>query len=154
MTDPSLPRYFSVSAPAPHNKSGTARITVRIGGAYPAYLCVGNGRVPLTTDEAWAVWVALGNALTSVHGPAPAWAAEQIQLTSAEVEPSAHGPGASDLEIYHERVKELRGKGLDAVTARLRAMDEARQRIDEREQAWHEAQAAAEATRNDPEVSR
>ncbi|WP_182875647.1 hypothetical protein [Microbispora sp. H10670] len=78
------PRYFSVSSPAPHNKSGTARITVRIGGAYPAYLCVGNGRVPLTTDEAWAVWVALGNALTTVHGPAPAWAAEQIQLTCIE----------------------------------------------------------------------
>ncbi|MEV7807541.1 hypothetical protein AB0O28_31795 [Microbispora sp. NPDC088329] len=58
----------------------------------------------------------------------------------AEVKPQAPGAGVSDLEIYHERVKELRGQGLDSVTARLQAMDEARQRIDEREQAWHDAQ--------------
>ncbi|WP_182875646.1 hypothetical protein [Microbispora sp. H10670] len=82
---------------------------------------------------------------------------ERARIAGAQGTPSSsppHGPGVSDLEVYHERVKELRGKGLDAVTARLRAMDEARQRIDEREQAWHGAQAAAEATRDDPEVSR
>ncbi|MEU8104500.1 hypothetical protein AB0C18_12350 [Nonomuraea muscovyensis] len=71
-------RYFTVTAPAPWNKSGTSRITVRLGGSYEAYLCVGNERVPLSTDQAWALWVALGNALTTVHGSAPEWAADQM----------------------------------------------------------------------------
>lgn len=70
-------RYFSVTAPAPWNKSGEARITVRTGGSYEVYLCVGNQRMPLGKTEAWALWVALGNALTASFGPAPEWAARQ-----------------------------------------------------------------------------
>ncbi|MEO3799976.1 hypothetical protein [Nonomuraea sp. B1E8] len=70
-------RYFTVTAPAPCNKSGTARITVRTGGSYPVYLCVGNNRAGMSADEAWALWVALGNALAASFGPAPDWAATQ-----------------------------------------------------------------------------
>ncbi|MFI9558632.1 hypothetical protein [Nonomuraea endophytica] len=76
-------RYFSVTAPAPWNKSGTAKITVRTGGSYAVYLCVGNERVGLTTDEGWALWVALGNGLSATYGPAPEWATGQM----------AHGTG-------------------------------------------------------------
>jgi hypothetical protein len=70
-------RYFTVTAPAPWNKSGTARITVRTGGAYPVYLCVGNQRAGMSADEAWALWVALGNALAASFAPAPDWATTQ-----------------------------------------------------------------------------
>lgn len=71
------PRYFSVIAPAPWNKSGKARITVRTGGAYEVYLCVGNDRSGMSADEAWALWTALGNALPAAFGPAPEWATSQ-----------------------------------------------------------------------------
>ncbi|MEV8635847.1 hypothetical protein AB0395_29745 [Streptosporangium sp. NPDC051023] len=71
-----MPRYFSVIAPASWNKSGTTKVTVRTGGAYSVYLCVGNQRLGLNTDEAWALWVAMSNALTT-FGPAPDWATEQ-----------------------------------------------------------------------------
>lgn len=74
-------RYFSVTAPAPWNKSGKATITVRIGGAYPVYLCVGNQRIPLNESEAWGLRVALGNALPATFGPAPAWATGQSTLS-------------------------------------------------------------------------
>ncbi|GAA0949187.1 hypothetical protein [Nonomuraea longicatena] len=70
-------RYHSVTAPSPVNKSGKATITARAGGAYEMYLCVGSQRIPLTLVEAWAAWVALGNALTT-GGPVPGWAASQI----------------------------------------------------------------------------
>ncbi|MEU4226003.1 hypothetical protein AB0F17_17040 [Nonomuraea sp. NPDC026600] len=70
-------RYFSVTAPAPWNKSGTTRITVRTGGAYQVYACVGNSRAGMSADEAWALWVALGNALAASFGPAPDWATTQ-----------------------------------------------------------------------------
>ncbi|MBN6052698.1 hypothetical protein JYK22_12240, partial [Nonomuraea sp. RK-328] len=77
-------RYFSVIAPAPWNKAGQARITVRTGGSYEVYLCVGNQRVPLTKAEAWASWVALGNALNATFGPTPEWAADQIDDRAGE----------------------------------------------------------------------
>ncbi|TDD17862.1 hypothetical protein [Nonomuraea diastatica] len=70
-------RYFTVTAPAPWNKSGIARITVRTGGSYPVYLCIGNQRAGMSADEAWALWVALGNALAASFGPAPDWATTQ-----------------------------------------------------------------------------
>ncbi|MEU6997205.1 hypothetical protein [Nonomuraea sp. NPDC046570] len=70
-------RYFTVTAPAPWNKSGKAKITVRTGGAYDMYACVGNNRAGMSTDEAWALCVALGNALTVSFGPAPDWATTQ-----------------------------------------------------------------------------
>ncbi|MFC7382808.1 hypothetical protein [Sphaerisporangium rhizosphaerae] len=69
--------YFSVTAPASWNKSGKATITIRTGGAYPVYLCVGNQRTGLNEAEAWALWVALGNALPATFGPAPTWATSQ-----------------------------------------------------------------------------
>ncbi|GHH63683.1 hypothetical protein GCM10017673_05040 [Streptosporangium violaceochromogenes] len=71
------PWYFSVTAPAPWNKSGQTKVTVRTGGAYQVYVCVGNDRHGMTENEAWALWVALGNALHATCGPAPAWADEQ-----------------------------------------------------------------------------
>ncbi|GAA3194537.1 hypothetical protein [Nonomuraea roseoviolacea] len=77
-------RYFSVISPAPWNKSGQARITVRTGGSYEVYLCVGNQRVPLTEAEAWASWVALGNALSASFGPVPEWAADQADDRAGE----------------------------------------------------------------------
>lgn len=70
-------RYFTVTAPAPWNKSGKAKITVRTGGAYDVYACVGNQRAGMTCDEAWALWVALGNALSADGGQAPDWAVSQ-----------------------------------------------------------------------------
>ncbi|MEV6864060.1 hypothetical protein AB0M44_24015 [Streptosporangium subroseum] len=74
-------RYFTVIAPAPWNKSGKARITVRTGGSYPVYLCVGNDRSGMSADEAWALWVALSNALPATFGPAPDWATSQATPT-------------------------------------------------------------------------
>ncbi|MEV6985008.1 hypothetical protein AB0M95_27635 [Sphaerisporangium sp. NPDC051017] len=76
-------RYFSVTAPASWNKSGKATITVRTGGAYPVYLCVGNQRMGLNEIEAWALLVALSNALPATFGPAPDWATSQIQAGGA-----------------------------------------------------------------------
>ena len=87
-------RYFTVTAPAPWNKSGKARITVRTGGSYPVYLCVGNHRAGMSTDEAWALWVALGNALAAVHGPTPEWAATQSQPRCVEC-------GTADATCHH-----------------------------------------------------
>ncbi|MEV6985002.1 hypothetical protein AB0M95_27605 [Sphaerisporangium sp. NPDC051017] len=55
----------------------------------------------------------------------------------------------SGLEIYRRRVKELRAKGVGSVAAHRIAMDEARRRIDQREQAWHDAQEAAAAGRTE-----
>ncbi|MEV7907742.1 hypothetical protein [Streptomyces anulatus] len=79
-----LPRYFSVIAPAPWNKSGKTKVTVRTGGAYQVYLCVGNDRSGMTEGEAWALWVALGNALHATYGDTPAWATEQAAPTKQE----------------------------------------------------------------------
>ncbi|MFI6503713.1 hypothetical protein [Nonomuraea typhae] len=70
--------------PDPHNKSGTSTVTVRLGGSYPVYLCVGNDRIPMSLDKGWALWVALGNALSAVHGRAPEWAAAQIRPQPGE----------------------------------------------------------------------
>ncbi|MFC3983200.1 hypothetical protein [Streptosporangium jomthongense] len=70
-------RYFSVLAPAPWNKSGTTRVTVRTGGSYAVYLCVGNARLGLNADEAWALWTAMGTALATTFGPIPDWATQQ-----------------------------------------------------------------------------
>ncbi|MFI6498719.1 hypothetical protein [Nonomuraea typhae] len=78
------PRHFSVIAPDAYNKSGTSTVTVRLGGSYPVYLCVGHDRIPMSTDQGWALWVALGNALTAVHGPAPEWAAAQLRPRPGE----------------------------------------------------------------------
>jgi hypothetical protein len=66
-------RYFTVAAPASWTKSGTTRVTVRTGGAYPVYLCIGNQRVPVGTDQAWALLAALAQAMPASYGPAPAW---------------------------------------------------------------------------------
>jgi hypothetical protein len=75
------PRYFSITAPAPWNKSGTTKVTVRTGGSYPVYLCVGSQRLGMSADEAWALWYALGNALAATFGPAPTWATDQATTT-------------------------------------------------------------------------
>ena len=79
-----LARYFTVIAPAPWNKSGKAKVTVRTGGAYEVYLCVGNDRMGLKADEAWALWVALGNALPTTFGTVPDWAASQATAIPSE----------------------------------------------------------------------
>ncbi|MEV4182461.1 hypothetical protein AB0J28_13590 [Streptosporangium canum] len=71
------PRYFSVIAPAPWNKSGTTKVTVRTGGVCEVYVCVGNSRAAMSADEAWALLAALGNALRATCGDAPVWATEQ-----------------------------------------------------------------------------
>ncbi|MEU1731350.1 hypothetical protein [Streptosporangium sp. NPDC020145] len=70
-------RYFSVLAPAPWNKSGKTRVTVRTGGSYAVYVCVGNARLGLNADEAWALWAAMSTALATTFGPIPDWAAQQ-----------------------------------------------------------------------------
>jgi len=70
-------RYFTVTAPSQWTKSGTTRVTVRTGGAYEVYLCIGNQRVPASAEQAWALHAALGAALTATFGPTPAWLAEQ-----------------------------------------------------------------------------
>ena len=67
-------RYFTKLAPSPWTKSGTTRVTVRTGGAYDVYLCIGNKRVPLSTDQAWALLAALADAMPASFGPAPGWA--------------------------------------------------------------------------------
>lgn len=78
-------RYYTVSAPAPWNKSGTARLTARTD-AYEVRLSAGNQRMRLNkTHQAWGLWVALGNALTSTFGSPPQWAADQ-RLNGGEVE--------------------------------------------------------------------
>ena len=66
-------RYFTTLAPTPWTRSGTSRVTVRTGGAYDVYLCVGNKRVPVSTNQAWALLAALHQALPASFGPAPAW---------------------------------------------------------------------------------
>ncbi|MEV0822540.1 hypothetical protein [Nonomuraea rubra] len=75
--------YYSAEAPAPHLKSGKSKVTVRTGdGGYAVYVCVANDRVPMFTAQAWALWVALGNALIAEFGPAPEWATQQITPTT------------------------------------------------------------------------
>lgn len=70
--------YYSAEAPDPSLKSGKSTVTVRMGGRYEVYACVGKDRVPMRTTQAWALWVALGNALAAEAGPIPDWAAVQI----------------------------------------------------------------------------
>jgi hypothetical protein len=77
MTDRSQIRYFSTRAPCPWNKSGTAKLTVRTGGPCEVYLCADNSRMALSADQAWALWIAMGNALHATYGPAPDWADRQ-----------------------------------------------------------------------------
>jgi hypothetical protein len=69
-------RYYTVTAPAPWNKSGTARLTARIDD-YEVRLSAGSQRMRLNKTQAWGLWVALGNALQDAYGPVPQWAANQ-----------------------------------------------------------------------------
>ncbi|WP_181870946.1 hypothetical protein [Sphaerisporangium album] len=48
--------------------------------------------------------------------------------------------GESDLEIYRERQAELRAQGVGPVEALCTAMNEARERIHQREEAWLDEQ--------------
>jgi hypothetical protein len=68
-----LARYVSVRAPASWTTSGTTRVTVRTGGTYDVYLCVGNDRVPVSTDQAWALLAALSEAMPASFGATPGW---------------------------------------------------------------------------------
>lgn len=77
------PRYFRAQFPAPWNKSGRATVTVRVGGPYDAYLCVGYERLPLRRDEAWALYAALAAALPEAFGERPAWTHERIEGEAA-----------------------------------------------------------------------
>ena len=86
-------RYFSVLAPASWTKSGTTRVTVRTGGSYEVYLCVGNDRVPLTCEQAWALYAALGQALTETSGTAPQWLTDQCPRLVPGAVGSADQPG-------------------------------------------------------------
>lgn len=73
----SEPRYYSVEAPHRGNRSGKSRVTVRTGGAYAVYVCVGTDRVSMTSGQGWALWAALGTALRDSFGEPPEWLAEQ-----------------------------------------------------------------------------
>ncbi|MGA4993865.1 hypothetical protein [Nonomuraea bangladeshensis] len=77
-------RYFSVTAPAAWNDSGTTKVTVRTGGRCEVYLCVGNGRMAITQDQAWALWLALRTALAESFGPMPDWATQHNALSPQE----------------------------------------------------------------------
>jgi hypothetical protein len=75
--------YYSAEAPAPHLKAGKSKVTVRTNtSGYQVYVCVANDRVPMRAPQAWALWVALGNALVAEFGPAPEWATQQIAPTA------------------------------------------------------------------------
>ncbi|MPZ67853.1 MAG: hypothetical protein GEU83_21015 [Pseudonocardiaceae bacterium] len=72
------PTYYRTRYPAAWTKSGRATVTVRVGGTYEVYLCIGHLRVPLRTDEAWALLTALGAAMPAEYGAAPAWTDEPV----------------------------------------------------------------------------
>jgi hypothetical protein len=68
------PIYYRARIPdARWTSTGKAIVTVRVGGAYEVYACVGQWRVPLRVDEAWALLAALQAAMPSEHGAAPGW---------------------------------------------------------------------------------
>lgn len=77
------PRYFRSRFAAAWNKSGRATVTVRVGGPYDAYVCVGYDRLPLRRDEAWALLAALEAALPVGFGERPAWTHERIESEAA-----------------------------------------------------------------------
>lgn len=68
------PVYFRAHVTnAPWTRSGAATVTVRVGGAYEVYLCVGQWRIPLRAEEAWGVLAALEAAMHGEFGAAPGW---------------------------------------------------------------------------------
>lgn len=77
------PRYFRSRFPAPWNKSGRATVTVRVGGDFEVYACVGYDRVPMRRDEAWALLAALEAALPATFGERPAWTHDRIDGEAA-----------------------------------------------------------------------
>lgn len=60
----------------------------------------------------------------------------------------------SDLDIYRDRVMELRGQGQGSTAAGRTAMDEAHHRIHHREEAWHDIQQTTPTTEHHQEVTR
>lgn len=73
------PRYYRTRLPAAWTRSGQATVTVRVGGAYEVYLCIGYQRIPLRADEAWALLAALKTALPAEFGAAPEWTARPVR---------------------------------------------------------------------------
>lgn len=81
--DPRSPSYFRSRFPAPWRRSCRATVTVRVGGAFDVYLCVGYDRMPLRRDEAWALLAALEAALPAGFGERPAWTHTHIDGEAA-----------------------------------------------------------------------
>lgn len=68
------PTYYRARIPsAGWTRTGKAAVTVRVGGTYEVYLCVGQWRVPLRVEEAWGVLAALQAAMPAEYGAAPGW---------------------------------------------------------------------------------
>lgn len=68
------PTYYRARIPAASwTRSGKATVTVRVGGTYEVYVCVGQWRIPLHVTEAWGVLAALQAAMPSECGAAPEW---------------------------------------------------------------------------------
>ncbi|MQA06905.1 MAG: hypothetical protein GEV07_30840 [Streptosporangiales bacterium] len=68
------PTYYRARIPrASWTRTGKATVTVRVGGTYEVYLCVGQWRIPLHAAEAWGVLAALETAMPSEFGAAPEW---------------------------------------------------------------------------------
>lgn len=80
------PMYYRAMIPRPvasWNRSGQATVTVRVGGAYEVYLCVGYQRYVLRAEEAWALLAALRTALPAEFGAAPSWTNRPVRQEAA-----------------------------------------------------------------------
>jgi hypothetical protein len=73
-------RYYVVEIPREGKKP--RRVSVRFGSYGPFYLCVGNIRIPLSTESSWALWAALGQALHA-ESERPKWADTPVGDTAA-----------------------------------------------------------------------
>lgn len=78
------PIYYRATIPtAPWNRSGKATVTVRVGGSYEVYLCIGYDRIALRADEGWALLTVLSTALPAEFGAAPAWTDDPVRRAEA-----------------------------------------------------------------------
>lgn len=78
------PTYYRATIrDADWTRTGKATVTVRVGGSYEVYLCIGWQRIPIRADEAWALLAALRVALPTEFGDAPSWTREPVRKEAA-----------------------------------------------------------------------